>query len=296
VNRTISIGIAAYNEEANIGKLLKRLLNQNLPNNVILKEIIVVASGCTDKTVDIVKEISLKNEKVKLITQEKREGKASAVNLFIKNAIGNILVLESADTLPEKETINRLVKPFYNPRVGMTGGRPIPINDPENFLGFVVHLIWHLHHKISLKRIKLGELIAFRNVINGIPNDTAVDEAYIEALIREKGYDIIYVPEAIVRNKGPETLCDLIKQRKRIYIGHLHLKSTLGYTTATMSSNSFDILRMILSDLKFNPKYILWTLLAISIELYVRISATIDFHILNKNPVIWDIAESTKEL
>ena len=50
----LSIGIMAYNEEANIGRLLQSLLNQILTHGY-LSEIIVVASGCTDRTEDIVR-------------------------------------------------------------------------------------------------------------------------------------------------------------------------------------------------------------------------------------------------
>ena len=51
----VSIGIMAYNEEKNIGNLLKTLLKQNLS---FVKEIIVVNSGSTDKTAKIVKKFT----------------------------------------------------------------------------------------------------------------------------------------------------------------------------------------------------------------------------------------------
>ena len=49
-----SVGIMAYNEEANIGQLLKALVTQRT-SAVTLSEIVVVASGCTDGTQAIVK-------------------------------------------------------------------------------------------------------------------------------------------------------------------------------------------------------------------------------------------------
>jgi len=67
---TIGIGIAAHNEEANIGKLLQNLLTQPLEDSVLLEEIIVVASGCTDRTEEIVEEFAMKDKRVMLITEE----------------------------------------------------------------------------------------------------------------------------------------------------------------------------------------------------------------------------------
>ena len=65
----LSVGIPAYNEEANIGRLLKALLNQELPRWLKLEEIVVVASGCTDRTEDIVRSFEEQDERVKLVVE-----------------------------------------------------------------------------------------------------------------------------------------------------------------------------------------------------------------------------------
>src|SRR5882762_11097249 len=71
-----SIGIMAYNEEANIARTLQAVLAQHGPS-IRIEEVIVVASGCTDNTVPIVAQIAEQEARVRLYTQEKREGKAS---------------------------------------------------------------------------------------------------------------------------------------------------------------------------------------------------------------------------
>ena len=86
---TLSIGIMAYNEEANIGRLLSSLLGQSLAH-AKLTEIFVVASGCTDRTEEIVNFYVQKDDRIKLVTQPRREGKASAINLFLSRASGDI--------------------------------------------------------------------------------------------------------------------------------------------------------------------------------------------------------------
>ena len=77
-----SVGIMAYNEEANIANVLSSILNQKMTGKKI-REIIVVASGCHDRTVAIVVSIASREPRVRLIEQARREGKASAINLFI---------------------------------------------------------------------------------------------------------------------------------------------------------------------------------------------------------------------
>ena len=287
----ISIGVCVYNEEKNIRGLLNSLLNQTTKRII---EIIVVSSACSDKTDEIIENDFLKsNSKVVLLKQKRREGKASAINLFLKYARGEIVVLESGDTTPAIDAIENLIEPFNNPKTGMTGGHPIPVNDPDTFMGFTVHLLWDLHHKLALKNPKFGELVAFRrNLVTKIPADTAVDEASIEALIKEKGYELKYAPHAIVYNKGPETILDFLKQRRRIFAGHIHLKKTKDYTVSSMKK--LNILRLILEEIKLTPKNTLWATGAILLEFCGRACGWYDFYMRKDNPFIWDISGTTK--
>ena len=197
-----SVGIMAYNEEANIARTLKAVLDQSGPS-FRLEEVIVVASGCTDRTVPIVSQIALKEPRVRLCVQEKREGKASAINLFLKQTTSPVVILLGADIIPETSAIENLCAPFKDATVGMVGGRPVPVNDPSTFMGHSVHLLWGLHDRLARIYPKLGEVIAFRNVISGIPVDSAVDEISIQALISQLGYKLLYKPNCVVYNKGP---------------------------------------------------------------------------------------------
>jgi len=287
----LSIGIMAYNEEGGIGRLLDALLKQEFVH-ARLKEIVVVASGCTDRTEAIVRDFIKIGPRICIMTQDRREGKASAINLFLSIASGDICVLESADTIPEAGAIDRLVTPFAFPGVGMTGGRPIPINPPDTFIGHAVNLMWSLHHAISLTSPKLGELIAFRNFIQKIPEDTAVDEASIEAMVTKAGYELCYVPEAVVRNKGPETMREFVRQRRRIAAGHKHLLKQHGYQVSTTDLKN--LLKIVIQNQSWDVREILWTLGAILLEGVARVLGNLDIYIRKQVPAVWEISTSTK--
>lgn len=286
-----SIGIMAYNEEANISRLLDALLGQQT-RHCIIDDITVIASGCTDNTEHVVRESARRHPKVKLIVQPHREGKASAINLFLRQTKSEILVLESADTLPESTAIERLVEPFSDPRVGMTGGHPIPTNDPRTFMGFTVHLLWALHHQIALNQPKLGELVAFRRVFYRIPYNSAVDEASIEPLIVGQGYRLHYVPEAIVYNRGAESVSDFLKQRRRIQAGHLKMRREQGYIVSTMEGRH--ILAALMRNWQWDGRYFLWTPLVAGLEIYGRTLGWLDLRLKKRDHAVWDVAASTK--
>ncbi|MCP4360780.1 MAG: glycosyltransferase [Chloroflexi bacterium] len=289
-----SIGITAYNEEANIGRLLQRILDQQL-DTVAITEIIVVASGCTDRTEEIVRDFTARDGRIQLLTQPQREGKASAMNLFIQEAAEDVLVLCSADLLPEITAVEQLIAPFSDPEMGMTGCHPVPVNDPATFMGFAVHMQWNLHHELNMQgSFKGGEMVGFRRVFVRIPYHTAVDEASVEPIVRGQGYKVHYCPDAIVANKGPETVDDFLRQRRRIYAGHMALEQLLGYKVSTMSGRK--IIPLLFKNIDWRPKQFMLTWAVVALEVVGRTLGRRDYKTGAKNHTIWEIATTTKEL
>lgn len=298
---TAGIGVCAYNEEKNIGFLLERLLKQKISKDFIVKEIVVVASGCTDRTEDIVKEVSKKDKRVRLISEKYRTGKSHAVNILLKNIKSDIFILENGDTLPlNNSTINNILLPFLDEKIGIVGGHPVPTNKYDTIAGFINNLIWELHHQISLIDPKMGEITAFRTrLVKRIPEDSVVDDASIEAVATK--FMKRYAPSAIVLNHGPESLVSIIKQRKRICIGHMHLIKTKKYTVSTMKLSTvlipfFRTIQSMKKKTKFGISEYLKVFLAVFLEAYIRFSAAFDFFIRGIKPYKWEILETTKKV
>ena len=288
-----TVGIFAHNEEANIGQLLQIMLDQQL-ETVEIREIIVVSSGSTDRTDEIVRDYKKHDPRIHLLVEPERLGKASAINLFLRHQTERVLVVCSADLLPQSDTVEKLVAPFADPEVGMTSCRPVPVNDPNTFMGFAAHLLWGLHHEINVTGgFKSGEMIAFIKIFERIPYRTSVDEASIEPVVRGQGYKVRYVPGAIVMNKGPDTVDDFLRQRRRIYSGHLDIKELLGYSVSTMSAGR--VFKTLLSNLDWRPKQFLWTWLVVGLEAYGRYLGWRDYK-TRRDHTVWEIAKSTKEL
>ena len=288
-----SVGVIVYNEAANIGKLLNALLDQKA-DKVKIEEIIVVSSACTDGTDDIVRDFEKEHNNIKLITEAERGGKSSAINKFIKASTSDLLIIESGDTIPAEDTVEKMMLPFLDEKIGMTGGRPTPENDPRTFIGYSVNLLWNLHHEMALISPKLGEMVAFRKIFDAIPPESAVDEASIEAIMKEFHLDLKYIPDAIVFNKGPEYLSDFISQRRRIETGHLWLMENSDYSVS--SQNKGLLLNLAIKELKKDKEKIFFLFGTAVVEMYSRFLGWYDYKVRKKNPFKWDIANSTKKL
>jgi cellulose synthase/poly-beta-1,6-N-acetylglucosamine synthase-like glycosyltransferase len=285
------VGVTAHNEEANIGNLLEMLCSQYL-HDVDISEIIVVASGCTDNTVPIVEAMTQREPRIRLFVQPKREGKTSAVNLFLANAHEEICVLESGDTLPRENTVEHLVRMFADPSVGMTGAHKIPVNTPEHIVGFFTHLRLRMEHELCLEIPRLGEMIAFRKVFDQIPPDVAMDEAFVEALVVQRGMQVRYAPDAVVYNTGPNTISDFVRQRRRNHAGHLYLQHKYGYKVSSIQNTR--VIRVALKEM-WGAVRLLYTLVLLAVlEGWARFLGWYDYIVKRDRHVVWDMAYTQK--
>jgi hypothetical protein len=208
-------------------------------------------------------------------------------------AQGDVIVLVSADTLPAPDAIEHLLAPFSDPKVGMTGARVVPLNTATTFHGFAVQLLWFVHHHLALRKPKLGELVACRNVITDFPEDTATDDLALEALITQQGYQLVYTPEAIVYNRGPENFDDFVLQRRRIFAGEVGV--ALKYRYLASSLNLRHVLPLASDAIKTYPRSIVWIFGAMAIEFWSRLLGMVDA-LKGREGVIWRHAGSTKKV
>jgi cellulose synthase/poly-beta-1,6-N-acetylglucosamine synthase-like glycosyltransferase len=288
----------AYNEERNIGNLLRALCGQQL-DIASIGEIVVVASGCTDNTECVVEDEIACDGRIRLLAQERREGKMSAINLFLQNAQYGVVVIINADVLPQETCIERLVAPFADPTVGITDERPVAINSMDDLPGFAAHLLWEMHHHISLTEPKMGELIAYRKFPEiKISPDTVDDEGIVEELVHRKGMHKVYVPEAVLYLRGPTTVRDFVKRRRNIFAGHLQLRSRTSYTPSTFSTLALvrKLWTPIMGMIDGSPVRLLRVAGVVLMEVWARILGAYDFYVAKRDHRIWEPAETSKEM
>ena len=115
IKSTITIGIPAFDEEANIGFILQDLLKQKVSNNSYIKEIIVYSDASTDQTENIVKKFQKKHPLIKLIVGKIRVGKGEGMNKIFSTASSDVLVILDADILiKDKYFIKRITAPIIS--------------------------------------------------------------------------------------------------------------------------------------------------------------------------------------
>lgn len=291
---TISAGVCAYNEERNILKCLRSLTSQKLKGKELV-EMLVVSSGSTDRTDEMVLEYSRDvDPRVRLIRQEKREGKNSAVNAFIEAAKGEVLFLANADNVMREDTFDLMAEHFLDPATGMVGGHPVPVNDKGTFMGFAVHMLWDMHHRLSLIHPKVGEIVAFRNTGLRIPTGMGSDEDLIRRDMEKRGLLVRYEPSAMIYNRGPTTVEDFFEQRTRVNIGERYMKRWFDYDIPTWDRRY--LVNAYLSFLKDNAGHPLKMAWAMSLEAFARAYASLHVKLDKGDRAVWQVVQSTKDV
>lgn len=116
---SLSVIVAAFNEAGCIREKLDTTLAQRYPTARL--EIIVVSDGSTDGTDGLVARHP--DPRVRLIRQEPRAGKSSALNRGAAAARGEVLVFTDANAMFGRDALARLAAPFADPGVGLVTGQ-----------------------------------------------------------------------------------------------------------------------------------------------------------------------------
>ena len=137
-NFKLSIIIPCYNEKNTIEIILKKVilsLNNYKFSNF---QIHIVDDHSKDGTIEVLKKLS---EKYKIITHfhDRNQGKGAAIQTALKNATGDIIIIQDADLEYDPFDYDKLLRPFFEANADVVYG--------SRFLGggkyARVHFFWH---------------------------------------------------------------------------------------------------------------------------------------------------------
>ena len=228
---SVSFIVAAYNEEDCIEKKIINSLEQKYPSDKI--EYIFVTDGSSDRTSDIVACFP----SIKLLQSAERKGKSAAMNRAVLAASNEILLFSDANTILNKEATKNVARHYIEDKVGGVAGekKVLSIEDNSEDVGTSEGLYWK--YESFLKRIDsdfhtvvgaAGELFSVRKELyETVPQEVILDDFFISMKVAQKGYRIIYEPEAFAMELPSFSIKDEKKRKVRIAAGGFQAMSML---------------------------------------------------------------------
>lgn len=124
----ISVIMPVYNGEAFLSEAIQSILNQTFSDF----ELLVVNDASTDRTEEIIKEFSNKDQRVKLLNNEFEKGIVGGLNTALKHSTGELIARADADDiLREYRFADQVSFLGANPQIDVLGGGFAPFRSAE---------------------------------------------------------------------------------------------------------------------------------------------------------------------
>jgi len=229
---TVSFIVAAFNEEDCIKEKIIDSLAQNYPPEKI--EFIFITDGSTDNTAKIISGYP----QIKLLHNTERKGKSAALNRAVANAANDILIFCDANTILNRNAVLNICRHYADEHMGGVAGEKKVLTSPEsgNRVGEGEGLYWK--YESFLKKIDsefysvvgaAGELFSLRrNLFEPVAENIILDDFVISMKVAQKGFRIIYEPEAYAMELPSFSLKDEKKRKVRIAAGGFQAIVLLG--------------------------------------------------------------------
>jgi lipopolysaccharide/colanic/teichoic acid biosynthesis glycosyltransferase len=216
--KPVSVIVPAFNAATTLGQCLTALLNQTVPRSRY--EIIVVDDGSLDATADVATRYG--SEGVQLVRQH-NQGAAGARNTGVAHAEGDLLLFTDSDCVPQPDWIERMLAAFDDPDT--VGAKGTYLTRQRRLVARFVQI----EYEDRYDRMRDQERIDFIDTYSaGYRRDVFqknggfdisvrfVEDQEFSFRLAEKGYKLVFVPEARVSHLHDQDVIEYIERKFNI--------------------------------------------------------------------------------
>jgi len=298
---TLAVGIPAYNEERNIGKLIQQVLQQKIDSRFSLESITVLCDGCNDRTEAVASKFLKKDDRLRILNDGKRLGLSKRLTQLYHSTKQEVLITFDADTaLGSKNVITELALNFIEPSVGLVGGNDTP-SQPRNAIQKIgaawVEAWYEMRRNISggdtvhnhKGCVSAGRTSFLKTV--SIPSTIHSSDDFVYFSCKQKGLKFRFAEKAVVYYSIPDNVREYFIQSirflniKKGIITHFGEQAAILYTIPKWNK-----VRGLIITFMRKPFYIL---AAIALQMYMRINRR--KFIEDYTGVSWQVITSSKK-
>jgi cellulose synthase/poly-beta-1,6-N-acetylglucosamine synthase-like glycosyltransferase len=213
VEPTVSVIVAAHDEEAVIGNRIENLLALEYPAGKL--EIVVASDGSTDRTDEIAEAAGAH------VIRNPRGGKVAAQNRAVRETTGEILAFSDANATWAPDAMSKLVRNFADPDVAYVCGRlQLEAPDGTNKEG----AYWRYELWLRESESRLGSVTGGNGAIYAVRRADYVEvdprfghDLALPYLMVQRGRRAVYEPEAAASEKPTPTIETEYRRKVRMF-------------------------------------------------------------------------------
>lgn len=239
---SVTLVVIAYNEEAILEQKIENTFEIIYPSGKL--NLIFVTDGSTDNSVKLIGQYPV----ITLMHQQERKGKFAAIKRAIRKVQTPIVIFSDANTMLNKESVERLARHYCDPKVGgVAGEKKILMSNRVSAVGEAEGLYWR--YESFMKKLDAdfntvvgaaGELFSIRTeLFKELKDDLILDDFVISMQVCLQGYKIAYEPGAFAIESPSISLAEEEKRKVRISAGAYQ---SIGYLKKCLNIFRYPIL------------------------------------------------------
>jgi len=223
----VAVLVPCFNEQDNADETISHALKLNYPNF----EVIAINDGSSDNTAEILNQLALKYDKLRVVHLAENQGKAMALQAGSLLTEAEFLIGIDGDALLDPHAAQWMIRHFLNnPTVAAVTGNP-RIRTRSTLLGRIqVGEFSSIVGMIKRAQRTFGRLFTVSGVITAFRKSAVHEVGYwspnmltedidVTWKLHRAGWDVKFEPNALVWILMPETFNGLWKQRLRWAMG-----------------------------------------------------------------------------
>jgi cellulose synthase/poly-beta-1,6-N-acetylglucosamine synthase-like glycosyltransferase len=223
----LSVLIAAFNEEEVIEAKIRSVLQSDYPADKL--EIWVGSDNSTDRTNEILSELTKENKLIKVRVFKERTGKPDVINQLAEKAKGVVLVITDANVMLDESTLLTLSLSFSNKDVALVDTRMVNTSLKRD--GISHQEKFYIGREVRIKNQEsilwgsmmgpFGGCYAVRKLnYTPVPSHFLVDDFYVNMSVLKQGFKCVSNINAKVYEDVSNDLTEEFRRKKRISAGN----------------------------------------------------------------------------
>jgi len=231
--RSVSMVVAAYNEEANVARRLDEMLAR-VASSGAAGEVVLVSDGSTDRTAEVARGFAGRG--VRVVELPANRGKAAALSEGCAAATGEVLVFADARQTWAEDALPLLLENFADPAVGAVSGDLVLGAGSGSLAGVGVY--WKFEKWLRKLEARVHSTVGVtgaicavrRGLFRPIPAGTILDDVYWPLGVVMQGYRVVHDGRARAFDRLPDRAGDEFRRKVRTLSGNFQLVARMPAT------------------------------------------------------------------